>query len=136
MCEGLQENRDFIPTTRGCCPDVDLMAQKALRTVSWRCAPCVVVCAMREVISVEEGHDVEHVTEMREFDMTSASVKLAREMSSTLWRCHRFSTSTELWRIPDVFLKMVFLIFTRGFCVFLKLATFVLCWVPSMNRQP
>ena len=32
----------FIPTTKGCCPSVDLVAQRALRTVSWRCARCVV----------------------------------------------------------------------------------------------
>ena len=59
------------------------MAQKALRTVCWRCARCVVVCAMREVTSVEEGHDVEHVTDMRQCDSTSAMVKLAREIDET-----------------------------------------------------
>ena len=38
---------------------------------------------MREVTSVEEGHDVEHVTDMRQCDSTSAMVKLAREIDES-----------------------------------------------------
>ena len=64
--DSCKENGAFGPTTMGCCPNVDLMAQKALWNVSWRCARCVVVCAMREVTSVEEGQDVEQVTAMRQ----------------------------------------------------------------------
>ena len=71
----------FDPTTVGCCPNVDLMASQALWNVSWPCARCVVVC-VREVASVE-GHDVEHVTELRQCDTTSATVKLARETDET-----------------------------------------------------
>ena len=68
----------FDPTTVGCCPNVDWMAPTAQWNVSGPCARCVVVC-VREVASVEEGHDVEHVTEMRQCDTMSATVKLARE---------------------------------------------------------
>ena len=38
---------------------------------------------MREVSSVEEGHDVEHVIEMRLCDTTSATVKPAREVDES-----------------------------------------------------
>ena len=38
------------------------VAPKALWAVSWPCARCVVV-RVKEVAAVEEGHDVERVTE-------------------------------------------------------------------------
>ena len=72
-----ENDGSFDPTTVGCCPNVDLMASKALWNVSWPCARCVVMCV--RVASVEEGHDVEHGTEMGQCDTTSATVKLARD---------------------------------------------------------
>ena len=80
----------FDPTTVGRCPNVDLMASKALWNVSWPCARCVVVC-VREVASVE-GHDRTCCSCVRRDDVsygearraetdetTSAKVKLARD---------------------------------------------------------
>ena len=80
--EFCKENGASDPTTVECCPNVDLMAWpsregelhgestsscrmelKAPTSVSGRCARCVALCEMREVTSVEEGHDVERVTE-------------------------------------------------------------------------
>ena len=80
-CVG-EKDGAFDPTTVGCCPNVDLMAPKAMWNALLACARCVVVC-VREVASVEEGHDVEHVTEMRRCDTTTATVKLARETDET-----------------------------------------------------
>ena len=84
MCvDFCKENGAFIPENRGCCPDVDSLAQKALRTRVLALHTILPCCEMREVTSVEEGHDVEHVTEMRQCDMTSATLKLAREIDET-----------------------------------------------------
>ena len=80
--EVCKENGASDPTTMECCPNVYFVAWppredwlhgestcsctmelKAPISVSWRCARCVAVCETREVTSVEEGHDVERVTE-------------------------------------------------------------------------
>ena len=71
---------------------------KAPVSVSWRCARCVAVCEMREVTSMEEGHDVERVTETMRAIRRQLRLMSRRQMSSTLWRCHRSSTSTRQWK--------------------------------------
>ena len=63
--EFCKENGASDPTTvlhgeSTCSCRVEL---KAPISMSWRCARSVAVCEMREVTSVEEGHDVERVTE-------------------------------------------------------------------------
>ena len=68
----------FDPTTVGCCPNVDLMAPKALWNVSWPCARC----------------------EARETDeTTSAMVKLARDLMS---RCPNVINTVEVPQIQYI----------------------------------
>ena len=76
---------------------------------------------------MEEVHDVEHVTEMRQCETTSATVKLARERfdetTSDVIDTVEVPLTQYIDRVMDDLCcawNMVILILTRGLCVFLK----------------
>ena len=91
---------------------------------------CLVQEETKEVTSVEEGYDVERVVETT----WSSWREIDDEMSSILWRCHRFNTSTELWTIPVVRGKRE-LPLSREACVLLKPVTFKLSWFHGVNSS-
>ena len=120
---------------------------KALMNMSWPCARCVVVC-VRDVVLVEEGHDVERVTETMRVS-TWAVVKLTRKTVESasdivgygmVTRCHQHcggaadSAHRQSSGHPGLRGRWWF-VFSWEACVFPKPVTSELSWFHGLNSN-